>query len=212
MGLGRTSPGPLAPGDPVPEIRLPAVHEDGEIGLGDVRGRSAVLVAINRGLYCPFCRRYIAQVAAAWDRLLALGVETLAVTTTPLERARLFFRFRTTPLPLLSGPDLVSHQGFGFWPGPLPAEKIAQWTSSQDRFAAIRPLPEIPSPPGWDEQSTEEVASYDRKIAGWPTPAAQFLVDRGGVVRWVSLEADGTAAAARCPSNDEMVAAAQALP
>jgi tetratricopeptide (TPR) repeat protein len=49
------------------------------VSLADYRGKSPVLLAINRGLWCSFCRRYIVQLGGARDRLQQLGVETLAV-------------------------------------------------------------------------------------------------------------------------------------
>jgi len=42
---------PVQPGEPAPDFTLPAVHRDGVVSLGDYRGKSAVLVAMLRGLY-----------------------------------------------------------------------------------------------------------------------------------------------------------------
>jgi peroxiredoxin len=38
-------------GDRVPEITVPAITRDGSVSLADYRGRSAVLLALFRGLY-----------------------------------------------------------------------------------------------------------------------------------------------------------------
>ena len=46
---GRTTP--VAPGEPAPDFALAAAHADGTVSLADYRGRSAVLVALFRGLY-----------------------------------------------------------------------------------------------------------------------------------------------------------------
>jgi peroxiredoxin len=46
---GRTTP--VAAGEPVPDFTLPAAHAEGTVSLGDYRGRSAVLIALFRGLY-----------------------------------------------------------------------------------------------------------------------------------------------------------------
>jgi peroxiredoxin len=39
------------------------------VSLDDYRGRSPVLLAMFRGLYCPFCRRSIAQLGTTTDKL-----------------------------------------------------------------------------------------------------------------------------------------------
>jgi len=85
---------PLGPGDPAPGFALPAVNREGQVSLDDYRGRSPVLIAMFRGLHCPFCRRQLVQLGTTQDKLRALGVETMAVVNTPLERARLYFKYR----------------------------------------------------------------------------------------------------------------------
>lgn len=47
----REPAGTLQPGDPAPDIALPAVVGEGTITLADYRGRRPVLVALFRGLY-----------------------------------------------------------------------------------------------------------------------------------------------------------------
>ncbi|HJV56493.1 MAG TPA: redoxin domain-containing protein, partial [Methylomirabilota bacterium] len=76
----------LGPGDPAPAFALPAVNREGQVSLDDYRGRSPVLIALFRGLHCPFCRRQLVQLGTTQDKLKALGVETMAVVNTPLER------------------------------------------------------------------------------------------------------------------------------
>jgi hypothetical protein len=63
-------------------------------------------------MYCPFCRRSIAQMAATAEGLKPLGVESLAIVGTELENARLYFRFRPTPLALGADPQLATHRAF----------------------------------------------------------------------------------------------------
>jgi hypothetical protein len=50
---------PVQPGDPAPDFVLPAVDREGTVSLADYRGRTPVLLATMRGLYCAFCRRHI---------------------------------------------------------------------------------------------------------------------------------------------------------
>src|SRR4029453_2673944 len=104
---------PLRPGDPAPHFALPAVNREGQVSPDDYRGRSPVLVALFRGLHCPFCRRQLVQLGTTQDKLKAIGVETLAVVNTPLDRARRYFTFRPTRVPLAADPDAATHREFG---------------------------------------------------------------------------------------------------
>jgi peroxiredoxin len=70
---------PLRAGDTAPDFALPAVNHDGSVALSDYRGKSPVLLAMMRGLYCAFCRRHIAQLGSTQRKLKALGIETLAI-------------------------------------------------------------------------------------------------------------------------------------
>src|SRR4030095_1989753 len=123
-GLRRSGPAPKGlsimdhlrhwqPGDPAPAFSLPAVNREGPVSLDDYRGKRAVLVALFRGLHCPFCRRQIARLSATRQALAEVGVETVAVVNTPLERARQYFQYRPTPLVLAADPDVRTHQAFG---------------------------------------------------------------------------------------------------
>jgi len=80
----------VQPGQPAPDFAVPAVQEDRLISLADYRGRTPLLLGLFPGLYCPFCRRALAQMAATSERLKPLGVESLAVVGTELENARLY--------------------------------------------------------------------------------------------------------------------------
>ena len=83
---------PLSPGEPAPDFALPAVDGSGTVSLADYRGRSPLFLALFVGLWCPFCRRAIAQVATTEPTLKAAGVETLGIVATSPENARLYFR------------------------------------------------------------------------------------------------------------------------
>ena len=102
---------PIAPGEQAPDFALPAVDGTTIISLADYRDRSAVFLALFIGLWCPFCRRSIAQLTATQPRLAELGVQTLCVVATDVENARLYFKFRPTRLKLACDPGLVTHRG-----------------------------------------------------------------------------------------------------
>jgi peroxiredoxin len=133
----------IRPGEPAPDFTLPAVQRDGTVSLADYRGRSPLLLAFFRGIYCPFCRRQIAKLGLARDKLLAAGVETLAVVASPLERTRLYFRYRPTRVPLAVDPDLVSHRAFGISQYPVTPEILDSLeTVETDVMGELpRPLP-----------------------------------------------------------------------
>ena len=50
----------IEPGRPAPDFSLPAADREGTVSLAEYHGRP-VLLALFRGLYCPFCRHQIAQ-------------------------------------------------------------------------------------------------------------------------------------------------------
>jgi peroxiredoxin len=88
-GRGR----PLEIGVPVPDFTLTMVDTDRPVSLADYRGESPLLLGLYRGLYCPFCRRAVATLGLAGDRLRPLGIQTLAVIGTTLDNARLYSRY-----------------------------------------------------------------------------------------------------------------------
>ena len=78
LGRGR----PLEIGVPAPDFTLAMVETDRPVSLADYRGKSPLLLGLYRGLYCPFCRRAVARLGLAGERLRPLGIETLAVIGT----------------------------------------------------------------------------------------------------------------------------------
>lgn len=209
---------PLQPGDAAPDFELPAIHREGTVALADYRGRSPVLIALFRGVYCPFCRRAIARLGLAGERLRAEGVETLGIVATPAERARRYFQFRPTRAPLAADPDLVTHRGFRL-PRPAPTAELLEALQA----FRINPGGELPEPvplieaghalnrvDGF-EMTEQDQAEADRQF---PLLLGEFLVDRDGVVRWARVECaqDGLAGFGRFPGDEELVAAARALP
>ncbi|MGY3408464.1 peroxiredoxin [Bradyrhizobium sp. GM5.1] len=146
--------GPLQPGDRAPNVVLDAITRDGKIALEDFRGQSPILVGLYRGLHCPFCRRHIAAQAQLDAALHEKGVESLTVVNTPIERARLYFRYH--PLPNLlaaSDPERLSHRAFG-----LPNLEVH---GGRDRVAAQ----------GRHERGHEHASRHARRIARPDEPA-----------------------------------------
>lgn len=216
----------LRPGVPAPHLLLPAVNREGDVSLDDYRGRSAVFVGLFRGLHCPFCRRQIVQLSATQQKLKALGVETLAVVNTPLDRARLYFKHRPVQLLLAADPEAATHRAFG-----LPAGEIVQdesrafWplrlTLGQLQAARINPTGELPAPldpfaanEALNQREGFEPTEVDQQIAAahGTQLAGYFLVDRDGIIRWLFIEAaERVGDLAKFPSEEAILTAARSL-
>ncbi|RVC64257.1 MAG: AhpC/TSA family protein [Mesorhizobium sp.] len=179
---------PLQPGDPAPNIVLDAISREGKIALNDFRGRSPLLIGLFRGLHCPFCRRHVAAMAQLNPALREKGVECLAVVNTPVERARLYFRYHPMPhLLAASDPERASHRAFGL-------REVGM-----DAVAAIQiDLPgELPEPMDvmamnefLNKKEGYEITEADQQMmgSGQAQLVGQFLIDREGIVRWSFTE------------------------
>jgi peroxiredoxin len=217
MTIAESRP-PVAPGEPAPDFTLAAVDRKETVSLADYRGRSPVFLALFIGLWCPFCRRAIAQMGATEGKLKALGVETLGVVATPPENAQLYFKFRPTRLRLASDPELVTHRAYGL-PKPAPTPEMMREMES----VRINPTGELPEPlpipeaakaidrlDGYAGTQTDAADMQQQ----WPQLKGQFLIDRDGIVRWANIEcaAEGLAGVGKFPSEEEILTAVRALP
>lgn len=202
---------------PAPDFTLPAIHQEGDISLADYRGRSHLLLAIFVGLYCPFCRRNIAQLGGAQEKLRPLGVETLGVVATELDNARLYFKYRPARVPLVADPDLVTHRAYA-----LPRVNITEQLEKAISAMRFNPSGELPEPLPMAEVGTVldrndgfvRTEADNRDIERqWPQLKGQFLIDRDGIVRWANIECDkdGLAGIGKFPSDEALLAAARAV-
>lgn len=217
----RHSEGPLQPGDRAPNIVLEAITRDGQIAIDDYRGQKPLLIGLFRGLHCPFCRRHIAAQAQIDRDLREKGVESLAVINTPIERARLYFRYRPMPdLLAASDPDRTSHRAFGL-PNLEFTENEDEWPYKMSLASAMSTrmdLPELPEPmdPIAASEALNKIDGYEfteddqRMIAtGQGQLFGQFLLDRDGVVRWSFTEVpEGGSRMFGAPSREELMSAA----
>jgi peroxiredoxin len=217
MNAKREMPSPVSPGALAPDFALPAVDGSGTISLQDYRGKTSLFLALFVGLWCPFCRRSIAEMAATELALKEQGVQTLCIVATPPENARLYFKYRPTRLRLAADPELTTHRAYGV-PKPVPTPELLQ------ALEAVRINPDgiFPKP-----LPVEEAAAAAGKLDGyaatetdqadlqrqWPQLKAQFLIDRESIVRWANIECgnEGLAGLGKFPSRDEILAAARTL-
>jgi peroxiredoxin len=208
---------PLQPGEPAPDFTLPAVEREGTVSLADFRGRRPLLLALFRGVYCPFCRRAIAQMGITREKLQAVGVESLGIVATKPEHARLFFRFRPTRLPLAADPELITHRSYGVPKPPVTPELMRDLQSVRinptGELAA--PMPILEANDALNRLDGFEPTETDRDDSQrvFPQLKGQFLIDRDGIVRWVNIEGatEGLAGIGKFPTDEELLAAARAL-
>jgi peroxiredoxin len=208
---------PVHTGKPAPDFAVPAVQEDRTISLADYRGRSPLLLGLFPGMYCPFCRRAIAQMGQTAEGLKPLGVESLAIVGTELENARLYFRFRPTPLALGADPQLTTHRAFAV-PRPDPTPELMEMLET----VLINPTGELPAPLPVPA-AAEALNNLDRFQ---PTPTdqhdaetmftqlkGQFLIDRDGIIRWANIECgkEGLSGLGKFPTHEELIAAAHSI-
>lgn len=207
----------VRPGEPAPDFVLPALHDTRTVALRDYRGKSALLLAIERGLFCPFCRRHIAHLGLAASKLRALGVDVLSVVGTPVARARMYLAARPAPVPMVADPTHSLHRAYG-----LPRFPSTPETEARAASALINPFGELPAPRPLKHLAEEisrddpyEWTAADQEAfdLGQMATTGQILIDRDGVVRWVNVEGagDGLAGLGRFPSEKELLAAARAL-
>jgi peroxiredoxin len=217
-----TSPHPLmSPGEVAPDFVLPAINQDGTLALSDYRGKP-VLLAMVRGLTCPFCRRHIVQLATIRQRLQPLGVEVLGIVAMRAERARLYYRHRPVNVPLAADPELVTHHAYGLPQPPLTAEILQAVTArlfelANDLEISANDVAGIKEALGrLDGFVPEEADLKDRR--DWTEQhgaqmVGEFLIDSDGIIRWVYVEGakEGLAGLEKFPTDDEFVATARQL-
>ncbi|MBY5370201.1 redoxin domain-containing protein [Rhizobium leguminosarum] len=218
---------PLQPGETAPAFALATANFDGTVSFADLSGRP-FLIGFFRGLHCPFCRRQVEQLAGIQPTLRASGVETVAVINTPVERARLYFRHRPTPVTLLCDPECHTHRAYGVPHAeflPDGSSKQPEWpysaTMAQFQAARINPTGELPEelPPmeantilnakdrfELDEADMAIFSNHATQLVG------HFLVNANGTIAWSQIEAlDGPNSLCIFPTAAEIIAAAGSL-
>jgi peroxiredoxin len=219
VSAGEGGQAPIRPGEAAPDFTLPAANRDGIVSLAEYRGRSPVFLALFIGLWCPFCRRSIAQMGTTEASLGAVGVETLGIVASAPQNARLYFKYRPTRLRLGADPEMSTHRAYGL-PKPTPTPEMMEQMAS----TRINPTGELPAPlpipeaaaalakaDGYAPTDTDQ-AEMQRQ---WPQLRGQFLIDREGIVRWTSIECggpDGLAGIGKFPTAEEILAAVRTLP
>lgn len=212
-------------GEQAADFTVSAVNREGQVGLADFVGRSALLLGLFRGLHCPFCRRQVIHMNGYRERLKALGVEPLAVVNTEPARGRLYYGRLGLGMTVAADADWTTHRAYGLRRPEVTEGKTA-WpqTINLEEFLAVRvnpndELPQAVSPlEGNDVLNRSdgfEPNEVDRRIQGdhGMTGAGYALIDKAGVLRWRWLQGDaGLDELVRFPSEqtifDEVAALA----
>lgn len=77
---------PLLPRQPVPDITVDLL-DGGDWRLSERRPKSFTMLVVYRGLHCPVCAGYLADLDKRTARLAERGVEVLAASSDSRERA-----------------------------------------------------------------------------------------------------------------------------
>lgn len=76
----------LMPRQPAPALLVPVVGGN-PWNLAEQRPRSFTLIVFYRGLHCPVCKAYLAELGRLADEFAARGVSIIAVSSDTAERA-----------------------------------------------------------------------------------------------------------------------------
>ena len=204
-------------GQMAPDFTLPLVLEEGEVSMARYRKRSPLLLIINRGLWCSFCRRYIVQLGGTRERLQQLGVETLVIIASDLERARLYVRHRPVNVPLAADPERTTHRAYGLPRPPMTPEieeaktmrvQVEKTAVTADDLAELTSAAQAITPRRSESTgNTEQLTLWDfilmqRRLYPYDLTegeqeewnrdrtlgTGQFFIDREGIVRWAKVQ------------------------
>lgn len=157
------------------------------------------------------------QLQTTAEKLRRVGIETLGIVGSAVERVRFYVRFRPVRYALGADPDLTTHRAYGLPQSPVTpdlwgavesasqnlARELGVWVPESGATDAIGRLD------GFEPTDSErgELERHQAQFTG------QFLVDREGIVRWSNIECarEGLGGIDRFPSDEELLAAAAAL-
>jgi len=170
------STGVLEVGTRAPNFRL-ASAQGGEVALEDYRGQKHVILWFSRGIFCPFCRRYMTQLRLGYPQIQDRGAEILQVTWNTPEEARLYFQQYQLLFPYLCDPERTVYPLYGIRivhePVPALVAGIAKGTMAalSDRlFRGEKTPPAFPVMKRYGATDMEQ--------------QAVFLIDKSGIIRY----------------------------
>jgi peroxiredoxin len=160
-----------------PNFRLAAAQGQ-DIALEDYRGQKNVLLWFSRGLACPFCRRYMAQLRLGYQELQKRNTDILQVTCSTQQEAQLYFRQYQLSFPYLCDPKRAVFPLYGIRIARAAIGKlVANMATSMAAMVSDRVLQ--------GEKSPSPLPFLKRYGATDMEQQAVFLIDRAGVIRYV---------------------------
>ena len=157
-------------GRAAPEFRL-ASAQGGEVGPQDFRGEKHVVMWFSKGLFCPFCRRNMAQLALRYPEIQALQAEVLQITHNTIDEARRYIRHYPMKFPYLCDADRAVHARYGVELGPINLAGFMASTAVAFTDLVTR------------GERTPQPIPYIQRYRGKDTMQAVFILDRDGIVR-----------------------------
>jgi peroxiredoxin len=147
-----------AVGDRMPEFTLP--NDAGQIvSLSSLLQSGPLVVSINRGHWCPYCRLELRALAAHYEDIRRSGAQLVSIMPDVADFTRRYRSEQGLPFPILSDVDLGYSLMLGlvFWVGP-----------------EVKRL--------YDELGVA-LAAYQRNASFFLPIAAKFIVDANGTIR-----------------------------
>ncbi|MSQ46973.1 MAG: peroxiredoxin family protein [Deltaproteobacteria bacterium] len=160
-----------------PNFRL-ASAQGHDIALEDYRGQRNVLLWFSKGLFCPFCRRYMAQLRLGYQELQARNTDILQITWSTPEEAQLYFRQYQLSFPYLCDPERAVSPQYGIRLSRAAIGKfVAGMGTSMVAMVSGRLL--------HGEKSPSPVPHLKRYGTVDMEQQAVFLIDKAGIIRYV---------------------------
>lgn len=160
-----------------PNFRL-ASAQGQDIMLEDYRGQKNVLLWFSKGLFCPFCRRYMAQLRLGYPELQTRNTEILQITCSTPAEAQLYFRQYQLSFPYLCDPERAVFPLYGVRIVSTTIREFAgTMTASMVAMVGDRLLRGEKSPSPAPYLMRSGMTDMEQQ--------AVFLIDKAGVVRYV---------------------------
>jgi len=94
----------VAVGNPAPDFALPD-YLGNNVKLSAYRGRANVLLVLNRGLMCPYCRKNLQELAGAYAQFQERKTEILSIGADSAAAFQRFWSANSIPFPGLPDPE-----------------------------------------------------------------------------------------------------------
>ena len=145
-------------GEKFPQFHLP--DENGKlISLSSLLERGPVVVSINRGHWCPYCKLELRSLAAIFPEIEKLGAQIVSIMPDSAQFTKRSIEVNTLPFPILSDIDL----GYSLLLG------LVYWVGAE-----IKQL---------YENVGIELEKYQGNNSYFLPTAAKFVIDQNGLVR-----------------------------